>query len=67
MLTPIEVTWSKLPGDMAHMMPAQNMDPKKYQQVQRQKQDNVPHDLVGNAIWLADERQPECHCHDFRP
>ena len=44
---------------MAHMMPTQNMDPKEYWQVQRQKQDNVPHNLVGNTIWLADERQPE--------
>ncbi len=35
MMTPIEVTRSKLPGDMAHMMPAQNMDPKEYRQVQR--------------------------------
>jgi len=30
MMTPIEVTRSKLPGDMAHMMPAQNTDPKEY-------------------------------------
>ncbi len=35
MTTPIKVTRSKLPGDMAHMMPVQNMDPKEYQQVQR--------------------------------
>src|SRR6266436_5237549 len=33
MTTPIEVTRSKLPGDMAHMMPAQSSDPKEYQQV----------------------------------
>ncbi len=59
MLTPIEVTRSKLPGNMAHMMPAQNMDPKEYQQVQRRKKDNVPHDLIGNVVWYNDERQPE--------
>ena len=59
MLTPIEVTWSKLPGNMAHMMPAQNTDPKEYQQVQRWKQDNIPCNLIGNAVWLEDERQPE--------
>ena len=59
MSTPIEVTRSKLPGDMAHMMPAQMMDPKEYRQVQRQKEDNVPHDLIGNATWYTDERQPE--------
>src|SRR6266404_309245 len=59
MSTPIEVTRSKLPGDMAHMMPAQNMDPKEYRQVQRRKKDNVPRDLIGNAVWYEDERQPE--------
>ena len=59
MSTPIEVTRSKLPGDMAHMMPTQTMDPKEYRQVQRWKQDNVPCDLIGNAIWYTDERQPE--------
>ncbi len=30
MTTPIEVTRSKLPGDMAHLMPAQSTDPKEY-------------------------------------
>src|SRR6266403_2906960 len=55
MMTPIEVTRSKLPGDMAHMMPAQNTDPKEYQQVQRRKEDNVPRDLIGNTIWSAEE------------
>ena len=59
MTTPIEVTRSKLPGDMAHMMPAQNTDPKEYRQVQRQKKDNVPRDLIGNAAWYEDPRQPE--------
>ncbi len=59
MTTPIEVTRSKLPGDMAHMMPAQNTDPKEYRQVQRQKKDNVPCDLIGNAVWYEDDRQPE--------
>src|SRR6266403_767034 len=52
MTTPIEVTRSKLPGDMAHMMPAQNTDPKEYRQVQRRKKDNVPSDLTGNAAWF---------------
>jgi len=59
MTTPIEVTRSKLPGDMAHMMPAQNMDPKEYRQVQRRKKDNVPCDLIGNAVWYEDDRQPK--------
>src|SRR6266403_3319100 len=59
MMTPIEVTRSKLPGDMAHMMPAQNTDPKEYRQVQRRKKDNVPRDLIGNAAWYEDSRQPE--------
>src|SRR6266478_1490538 len=59
MTTPIEVTRSKLPGDMAHMMPAQNTDPKEYRQVQRRKKDNVPRDLIGNAAWYEDARQPE--------
>ena len=59
MTTPIKVTRSKLPGDMAHMMPAQNMDPKEYRQVQRRKKDNVPRDLIGNAAWYEDARQPE--------
>src|SRR6266478_2420501 len=59
MTTPIEVTRSKLPGDMAHMMPTQNMDPKEYRQVQRRKKDNVPRDLIGNAAWFEDPRQPE--------
>ncbi len=59
MTTPIEVTRSKLPGDMAHMMPAQNMDPKEYRQVQRRKKDNVPRDLIGNAVWYEDDRQPK--------
>ncbi len=44
---------------MAHMMPTQTMDPKEYRQVQRRKEDNVPHDLIGNAAWYTDERQPE--------
>src|SRR6266436_6704208 len=44
---------------MVHMMPAQTMDPKEYRQVQRRKEDNVPHNLIGNATWLTDERQPE--------
>ena len=44
---------------MAHMMPAQTKDPKEYQQVQRRKENNIPRDLVGNAIWSADERQVE--------
>src|SRR6266446_1139290 len=59
MMTPIEVTRSKLPGDMAHMMPAQNTDPKEYRQVQRRKKDNVPRDLIGNTAWYEDSRQPE--------
>src|SRR6266481_42996 len=60
MTTPmIEVTRSKLPGDMAHMMPAQNTDPKEYRQVQRRKKDNVPSNLIGNATWYDDPRQPE--------
>jgi len=59
MSTPIEVTQSKLPDDMAHMMPAQNMDPKEYRQVQRRKKDNIPCDLIGNAVWYKDEKQPE--------
>src|SRR6266403_2207046 len=59
MSTPIEVTRSKLPGDMAHMMPTQTTDPKEYQQAQRQKEDNVPHDLIGNTVWYTDKRQPE--------
>jgi len=59
MSTPIEVTRSKLPGDMAHMMPAQNTDPKEYRQVQRRKKDNVPCNLVGNTVWYEDERQPK--------
>src|SRR6266436_9184987 len=59
MTTPIEMTRSKLLGDMAHMMPTQNTDPKEYQQVQRWKKDNVPRDLIGNAVWYEDERQPE--------
>jgi len=59
MTTPIEVTRSKLPSDMAHMMPTQNSDPKEYRQVQRRKKDNVPHDLIGNAVWYEDSRQPE--------
>ncbi len=59
MTTPIETTRSKLPGDMAHMMPAQSTDPKEYQQVQRRKKDNVPRDLIGNVTWYEDNRQPE--------
>ncbi len=59
MTTPIEVTRSKLPGNMAHMMPAQSTDPKEYRQVQRRKEDNVPRDLIGNAAWYKDSRQPE--------
>ncbi len=59
MTTPIEVTRSKLPGDMAHMMPAQSSDPKEYRQVQRRKKDNVSRDLLGNATWYEDNRQPE--------
>jgi len=59
MTTPIEVTRSKLPGYMAHMMPAQSTDPKEYRQVQRRKKDNVPRDLIGNAAWYEDSRQPE--------
>src|SRR6266403_4521463 len=59
MTTPIKVTRSKLPGNMAHMMPAQNTDPKEYRQVQRRKKDNVPRDLIGNATWYEDPRQPE--------
>ncbi len=59
MMTPIEVTRSKLPGNMAHMMPAQSTDPKEYRQVQRRKKDNVPRDLIGNATWYEDNRQPE--------
>ncbi len=59
MTTPIEVTRSKLPSDMAHMMPAQNTDPKEYRQVQRRKKDNVPCNLVGNTVWYEDERQPK--------
>src|SRR6266478_2354251 len=59
MTTPIEVTRSKLPGDMAHMMPAQSTDPKEYRQVQRRKENNVPSDLIGNATWYEDPRQPE--------
>ena len=58
MTTPIEVTRSKLPGDMAHMMPTQNSDPKEYWQVQRRKKDNVSSDLLGNATWYEDNRQP---------
>ena len=58
-MTPIEVTQSKLPGDMAHMMPAQSSDPKEYRQVQRWKKDNVPRDLVRNVVWYEDNRQPE--------
>src|SRR6266481_2935795 len=59
MTTPIEVTRSKLPGNMAHLMPAQSMDPKEYRQVQRRKKDNVPCDLIGNATWYEDSRQPK--------
>ena len=59
MTTPIKVTQSNLPGNMAHMMPAQTKDPKEYQQVQRQKENNIPKDLVGNAVWSTDERQIE--------
>src|SRR6266436_5230066 len=59
MMTPIKVTRSKLPGDMVHMMPTQNTDPKEYRQVQRRKKDNVPRDLIGNAVWYEDSRQPE--------
>ncbi len=59
MTTPIKTTRSKLPGDMAHMMPAQSSDPKEYQQVQRRKKDNVSRDLLGNATWYEDSRQPE--------
>src|SRR6266436_3740242 len=59
MTTPIEVTRSKLPDDMAHMMPAQSTDPKEYRQVQRRKKDNVPCNLIGNAAWYEDSRQPE--------
>src|SRR6266403_2533147 len=59
MTTPIETTRSKLPGDMAHMMPTQSTDPKEYQQVQRRKKDNVPRDLIGNTVWYKDNRQPE--------
>ncbi len=59
MMTPIEVTRSKLPGDMAHLMPAQSTDPKEYRQVQRRKKDNVPRDLIGNATWYEDSRQPK--------
>src|SRR6266478_2328966 len=59
MTTPIEVTRSKLPSDMAHMMPVQNSDPKEYRQVQRRKKDNVPCNLIGNAVWYEDKRQPE--------
>src|SRR6266478_3274536 len=59
MTTPIKVTRSKLPGDMAHMMPTQNSDPKEYQQVQRRKKDNVPRDLIGNVTWYEDNRQLE--------
>src|SRR6266481_9775845 len=59
MTTPIEVTRSKLPGNMAHMMPTQNTDPKEYRQVQRRKKDNIPRDLIGNAVWYEDNRQPE--------
>src|SRR6266403_1635140 len=59
MTTPIEMTRSKLLGDMAHMMPTQNTDPKEYQQVQRWKKDNVPRNLIGNAVWYEDEKQPE--------
>src|SRR6266436_930346 len=59
MSTPIEVTRSKLPSDMAHMMPVQNTDPKEYRQVQRRKKDNVPCDLIRNTVWYEDERQPE--------
>src|SRR6266403_2186499 len=44
---------------MVHMMPAQTMDPKEYRQVQRRKEDNVPQDLIGNAVWYSDERQLE--------
>jgi len=35
------------------------MDPKEYRQVQRRKEDNVPQDLIGNAVWYSDERQLE--------
>src|SRR6266478_2587419 len=59
MMTPIKVTRSKLPGDMVHMMPTQNTDPKEYRQVQRRKKDNVPRNLIGNATWYKDARQPE--------
>src|SRR6266478_3858257 len=59
MMTPIKVTRSKLPGDMVHMMPTQNTDPKEYRQVQRRKKDNVPRNLIGNATWYKDNRQPE--------
>ncbi len=59
MMTPIEVTQSKLPSDMAHMMPTQNTDPKEYRQVQRRKKDNVPCDLLGNVVWYEDKRQLE--------
>src|SRR6266478_7155418 len=59
MTTPIEVTRSKLPGNMAHMMPAQSTDPKEYRQVQRRKKDNVPRDLIGNVTWYEDNRKPE--------
>jgi len=59
MTTPIKVTRSKLPSDMAHMMPAQNSDPKEYRQVQRRKKDNVPRDLIGNVVWYKDSRQLE--------
>ena len=59
MMTPIKVTRSKLPGDMVHMMPTQNTDPKEYRQVQRRKKDNVPCNLIGNTVWYEDERQPE--------
>ncbi len=59
MTTPIEVIRSKLPGDMAHMIPAQSSDPKEYRQVQRRKKDNVSRDLLGNVNWYEDSCQPE--------
>ena len=59
MMTPIEVTWSNLPGNMAHMMPAQNQDPKEYWQVQRWKEDNVPKDVIDltNEDSSSDEEE----------
>src|SRR6266403_3040882 len=41
------------------MMTPQSSDPKEYQQVQRRKKDNVSRDLLGNATWYEDSRQPE--------